>query len=93
MKNYTRFALKKTIPLRFHNVAIAPIHLWEPSITPEIAQLAGELRGGFRSQGITRSQADILIAATAKIHQLTLVTRNIWDFEGCEIALLNPFND
>jgi predicted nucleic acid-binding protein len=62
------------------------------SITPEIAKLAGEMRGRFRSQGITRSQADILIGATAAVHQLTLVTRNIRDFEGCEISLLNPFN-
>lgn len=61
-------------------------------ITPEIAQSAGELRGRFRLQGITRSQADMLIAATAQIRQLTLVTRNTRDFEGCEISLLNPFN-
>lgn len=61
-------------------------------ITPEIARLAGEMRGKFRSQGITRSQADILIGATASVHQLTLVTRNIRDFEGCGISLLNPFN-
>jgi toxin FitB len=58
-------------------------------ITSEIAQHAGELRGTFR----TRSQADMLIAATAHIHQLTLITRNIRDFEDCEIALLNPFSE
>lgn len=51
------------------------------------------MRGRFRSQGITRSQADILIGATAAVHQLTLVTRNIRDFEGCGILLLNPFNE
>jgi toxin FitB len=62
-------------------------------ITPEIAQQSGELRGNFRKQGITRSQADMLIAATAKIYQLTLVTRNTRDFEGCGISLLNPFNE
>jgi predicted nucleic acid-binding protein len=61
-------------------------------ITPEIAQLAGEIRGGFRIQGIARSQADILIAATTKVHNLTLVTRNIRDFENCGISLLNPFD-
>lgn len=60
-------------------------------ITPDIAQWTGEMRGRLRLQGITRSQADMLIAATAKIHQLTLVTRNIRDFEGCEVSLLNPF--
>jgi toxin FitB len=61
------------------------------SITPEIAQRVGELRGRLRLQGITRSQADMLIAATAQLHQLILVTRNTRDFEGCEIPLLNPF--
>ncbi|MGZ8250050.1 PIN domain-containing protein [Methylomagnum sp.] len=60
-------------------------------VTEAIAQQAGELRGGFSKRGIARSQADMLIAATAKIHGLTLVTRNVRDFEGCEIGLLNPF--
>jgi predicted nucleic acid-binding protein len=60
-------------------------------ITPEIALLAGKMRGKLRNQGKTRSQADMLIAATAKIYQLTLVTRNIRDFEDCDISLLNPF--
>ena len=32
-----------------------------------------------------------LVAATAAIHELTLVTRNERDFEGCTIPLLNPF--
>lgn len=60
-------------------------------VTPEIAQRAGELRGRLRRQGSTRSQADLLIAATAQLHQLILVTRNTRDFEGCEIPVLNPF--
>jgi predicted nucleic acid-binding protein len=60
-------------------------------ITSDIALYAGEIRGKLRTQGKTRSQADMLIAATAKIHKLTLVTRNVRDFEGCEILLLNPF--
>ena len=41
--------------------------------------------------GQVRSQADMLIAATAQVHALTLVTRNVRDFDGCGIAVLNPF--
>ncbi len=61
------------------------------SVSTEIAQYAGELRGQLRTKGIARSQADMLIAATAEIHQLILVTRNIKDFELCGIATINPF--
>lgn len=62
-------------------------------ITSEIAQRSGELRGGLRAQGKTRSQADMLIAATAQIHQFTLVTRNTRDFEDCQIPVFNPFTE
>ena len=34
---------------------------------------------------------DAMIAATAKTHNLTLVTRNVRDFEPFGIATLNPF--
>jgi predicted nucleic acid-binding protein len=60
-------------------------------ITHEIARRAGELRGSFAGRGIVRSQADMLIAATAQAHALTLVTRNTGDFAGCGIPVLNPF--
>ncbi|MEA5516997.1 type II toxin-antitoxin system VapC family toxin [Nodularia sp. UHCC 0506] len=60
-------------------------------ITTEIAKRSGELRGQLKVIGKTHTQADMMIAATAQIHQLTLVTRNIRDFDGCGIPLLNPF--
>ena len=56
-----------------------------------IARRAGRLRGDFALRGVARSQADMIIAATAQAHGLTLVTRNTRDFDGCGIALLNPF--
>ena len=52
---------------------------------------AGQIRGQLTCKGIVRSQPDMLIAATAWAHDLTLATRNIRDFEGTGIALFNPF--
>lgn len=34
---------------------------------------------------------DAMIAATASVHGLTVVTRNTRDFEGLNVPLLNPF--
>ena len=34
---------------------------------------------------------DAMIAATAKVHTLTVVTRNTSDFAAFDVALLNPF--
>jgi toxin FitB len=62
-------------------------------VTAPIALRAGELRGTLAARGSVRHQADMLIAATAQAHQLTLVTRNTRDFEACGIGLLNPFSD
>ena len=57
-----------------------------------IATKAGQMRGAFLKRGITRTQADMLIGATAWRHHLTIVTRNTGDFEGCGLPILNPFN-
>ena len=34
---------------------------------------------------------DAMIAATAKVHKLTLVTRNVTDFKSFGVSVLNPF--
>lgn len=34
---------------------------------------------------------DAMIAATAAVHQLTVLTRNIADFKHSNVPLLNPF--
>ncbi len=62
-------------------------------ISHPIARRAGEVRGRLAARGQVRHQADMLIAATAWAHDLTLATRNTPDFEDCGIRLLNPFSD
>ena len=39
-----------------------------------------------------RNTIDSLIAATARVHGLTVVTRNTKDFEGCHVHMVNPWN-
>ena len=40
-----------------------------------------------------RKTVDSLIAATAHVHQLTVITRNTADFKDCGVPLLNPWLD
>lgn len=60
-------------------------------VTAVIAKHAGILRGQLARRGRARSQADMLIAATASAHGLTLATRNRRDFDGCGVALFDPW--
>jgi predicted nucleic acid-binding protein len=45
-----------------------------------------------RKTGHTFSQPDLIIAATALEHDLTLVTRNLRDFSGLDLMLFNPWD-
>ena len=40
-----------------------------------------------------KNEKDMALAATARVHGLVLVTRNLKDFEGREVRILNPFDD
>ena len=46
-----------------------------------------------RKAGHTYSQPDLIIAATALQHGLTLVTRDTGDYELARVPLLNPWVD
>ncbi|CAM2185128.1 Ribonuclease VapC [Paraburkholderia sacchari] len=56
-------------------------------VDDEIGQLWGRLRVPHPEHAL-----DKLIAATALIHDLTVVTRNIDDFAGTGVRVLNPFH-
>jgi predicted nucleic acid-binding protein len=62
------------------------------AVDAEVALAAGRLRARREDKGRPVAQADMLIAASALIKGVTLVTRNVSDFEGCGIALLDPFD-
>lgn len=49
-------------------------------------------RWGLIAAGRTRSIVDGLIAATAIVHNLSVVTRNVADFADTGVALVNPWS-
>ena len=46
-----------------------------------------------RKVGHTFSQPDLIIAATAQHHGLTIVSRNVSDYEKARVAVFNPWVD
>ena len=60
-------------------------------LTPLVATTAGRLRAQREASGRPVAQADMLVAACALTEGLVLATRNVRDFDGCGVALLNPF--
>ncbi|QWF69795.1 type II toxin-antitoxin system VapC family toxin [Methylomonas paludis] len=61
------------------------------SVDAEISLEWGNMQGQAIRSGTTLPVIDSLIAATAKCHNLTLVTRNLEDFKNLPINLNNPW--
>lgn len=57
----------------------------------EAAVAYATLVAGRRSAGRPISQFDAQIAAIALNHRATLVTRNVEDFDGCGLTVVNPW--
>lgn len=68
------------VTLRAYDARILPMSV-------DIARRWGRLAAQIGNQGL-----DLAIAATALEHGLTVVTRNVSDFEPTGVATLNPFN-
>ena len=61
-------------------------------VTRTIAERWGVLDGERQLAGRPLNIADGMIAATALEHGLTIATRNVKDFAGLGVALLNPWD-
>ncbi len=59
--------------------------------TAETAVVWAELVNEVRRRGYSVGILDTQIAATAKLHGLTVATRNVDDFTRCGVPVVNPF--
>jgi len=70
------------------------LHLYHDRIVlfdVEIARITGVLSDRARGQGFAPGFADVVIAATAAHHRLTILTRNMQHFAPLNVPVLNPF--
>ena len=65
--------------LRFYDDRVLPV-------TPDIARRWGRLSADLGHEG-----ADLLVAATAASHRLTVATRNVRHFAPTGVAVFDPF--
>ncbi len=60
-------------------------------VDPDTADIWGRITARRRAAGRPISVTDAFIAATAEQHDLTVVTRNVIDFSGLGVRLINPW--
>ena len=61
------------------------------AIDLDVAENWGEMHGLAEKAGRPMPTIDGMIAATARIHNLVVVTRNVEHFDGRDIPILNPW--
>jgi predicted nucleic acid-binding protein len=72
------------------------LHLYADRVLPidiAVARIAGGLSDLARSRGQTPGFADIAIAATARAHGMTILTRNLRHFAALDVTARDPFVD
>ena len=72
----------------------AVLHLYGDRVLPfdgPTAEIAGTLADLARGRGHSPGFADIAIAATARRHNLTILTRNERHFAAMDAAVLDPY--
>lgn len=56
------------------------------------ADAHAEIAARRRALGKPSSQSDLMIAGIARAQSATLATRNVSDFENCDISLIDPWH-
>ena len=72
----------------------ALLHLYGDRVLPfdtAVAEIAGALADLARGRGHSPGFADVAIAATARRHDLTILSRNARHFAPMEVAVIDPF--
>jgi predicted nucleic acid-binding protein len=82
---------RRTSLERWFNAGVQKLRClpWEAETGVRWAQLLASLRTTGRAMPIK----DSLIAATALVHDLTVITRNRVDFEKAGVRIFDPFRD
>ncbi len=62
-------------------------------VDSQVALTQARIRRAAENARRTMPQIDAFLAATAQVHGLTLVTRNVRDFEAWGGAVFNPWGD
>ena len=75
--------LVEELPLRFEGRVLSINHI--------IADIWGKIVARSEAAGRPIGAMDAFIAATAEVHDLTLITRNVSDFETSINAIINPW--
>ena len=60
-------------------------------VSARISRVWGKLMADQETKGEPISVVDALLAATARVHGLTIATRNLRDFMRCGVAVVNPW--
>jgi predicted nucleic acid-binding protein len=77
--------LTQQMPLRFEERLLP--------IDADTADLWGRVMARGQAAGRPPNAMDAFIAAAVLRHDMTLVTRNVSDFEALDVRLINPWSD
>ena len=82
-----REQLSQTAQLMFSEDFAGRVLAFDQNAAVAFAHIASQRR----KNGTPISQPDAQIAAICYTHKATIATRNITDFEGCGISIINPW--